>query len=374
MLKGAMEELAVGNPDRLSTDIGPVISAEARDGIAEHVAAMRMRGHPVNALPLPPETQHGTFVAPTIIEIGQIADVEREVFGPVLHVLRYRRETLDALIEAINASGYGLTFGLHTRIDETISRVVNRIEAGNVYVNRNIIGATVGVQPFGGSGLSGTGPKAGGPLYLGRLLGLPIQTALRGLDGVGPALATARAYVDWLRGAGHETEAERVVGYLSRSALGGRTELVGPVGERNVYALRPRGQVAALARTGGDLLAQVGAILATGNMAIVERDNAARHALSGLPPTLAAHLRVVDRVADASGLRAILFDGEGEELIRLNRRVAERDGPIVSVQSVTAARFAAGDDLDLDRLLDEVSVSTNTAAAGGNASLMSLDD
>src|SRR5207237_4739145 len=104
------------------------------------------------------------------IEVNRVADVEREVFGPALHVLCYKREALDALIDEINAAGYGLTFGLHTRIDETIARVVERVEAGNIYVNRNIIGATVGVQPFGGRGLSGTGPKAGGPLYLGRLL------------------------------------------------------------------------------------------------------------------------------------------------------------------------------------------------------------
>ncbi len=101
--------------------------------------------------------------------MSRIADVEREVFGPVLHVLRYKREALDKLIDDINAAGYGLTFGLHTRIDETIARVVERIEAGNIYINRNVIGATVGVQPFGGSRLSGTGPKAGGPLYLSRL-------------------------------------------------------------------------------------------------------------------------------------------------------------------------------------------------------------
>src|SRR4051812_44983395 len=158
------------------------------------------------------------------------------------------RGDLDRLIGEINATGYGLIFGLHTRIDETISRVVNRIAAGNIYVNRNIIGATVGVQPFGGVGLSGTGPKAGGPLYLGRLLGLPPQTAVRGLDGALPALTIVRTYLDWLRAEKRELEAERVVGYLARSALGGQVELSGPVGERNVYALRPRGQVAALAR------------------------------------------------------------------------------------------------------------------------------
>ena len=115
--------------------------------------------------------------------MNKIADVEREVFGPVLHVLRYKREALDKLIDDINAAGYGLTFGLHTRIDETIARVVERIEAGNIYVNRNIIGATVGVQPFGGSRLSGTGPKAGGPLYLSRLVAEPAPGALDGVEG-----------------------------------------------------------------------------------------------------------------------------------------------------------------------------------------------
>jgi RHH-type transcriptional regulator, proline utilization regulon repressor / proline dehydrogenase / delta 1-pyrroline-5-carboxylate dehydrogenase len=183
MLKSALRELEIGNPDRLSVDVGPVISAEARERIGLHVEAMRARGHAVEALPLPADAAHGTFVAPTIIEISRIADVEQEVFGPVLHVLRYRREELDRLIEDINASGYGLTFGLHTRIDETIRQVVSRIHAGNIYINRNIIGAVVGVQPFGGDGLSGTGPKAGGPHYLHRFCAertLTINTAAAG--------------------------------------------------------------------------------------------------------------------------------------------------------------------------------------------------
>ena len=372
MLEGAMCELAVGNPDRLSTDIGPVITAEARDGIERHIADMRASGHRVAQLALPRETEHGTFVPPTIIEIGRVADVEQEVFGPVLHVLRYRREDLDRLIEDINATGYGLTFGLHTRIDETIARVVNRVAAGNVYVNRNIIGATVGVQPFGGNGLSGTGPKAGGPLYVGRLLGLPPQTALRGLDGAGPALAPARAYADWLRREGREAEAERAVGYLARSALGAQVELPGPVGERNVYALRPRGVVAALARTESGLLIQIAAILATGNKALVEAGNPARGALTRLPGGLAPRIVLASRFEAVGDLGAILSDGEGDELVALDRRMAERDGPILRVQSLTPDRLAAGGDYDLDRLLEEVAISTNTAAAGGNASLMAI--
>ncbi|HEX7391063.1 MAG TPA: bifunctional proline dehydrogenase/L-glutamate gamma-semialdehyde dehydrogenase PutA, partial [Acidiphilium sp.] len=170
MLKGAMAELSIGNPDRLETDIGPVISGTARSTISAHVARMTERGCPVFAPSLPRVCADGYFIAPTVIEIDDPAVLEREVFGPVLHVVRYRRPERDRMIEAVNARGYALTFGIHSRIDETIAQATDRIEAGNIYVNRNIIGAVVGVQPFGGHGLSGTGPKAGGPLYLRRLL------------------------------------------------------------------------------------------------------------------------------------------------------------------------------------------------------------
>lgn len=170
MLQGALTELRLGNPADVRIDIGPVIDAEARDGLQSHVAAMQHKGARVTQLTLPAECAQGTFVAPTIIEIGALSELGREQFGPILHVLRYRAADLDSLIDAINASGYGLTMGVHTRIDETVERVAARAHVGNLYVNRNVIGAVVGVQPFGGEGLSGTGPKAGGPLYLHRLL------------------------------------------------------------------------------------------------------------------------------------------------------------------------------------------------------------
>nr|WP_244424677.1 trifunctional transcriptional regulator/proline dehydrogenase/L-glutamate gamma-semialdehyde dehydrogenase [Methylobacterium nodulans] len=372
MLRGAMDELAVGNPGDLSVDVGPVITAEARDGIERHVTTMEARGHRVIRLPLGPETSHGTFVAPTIIEIGRIADVEQEVFGPVLHVLRYRRADLDRLIDDINETGYGLTFGLHTRIDETISRVVNRVGAGNVYVNRNIIGAVVGVQPFGGSGLSGTGPKAGGPLYLGRLMGTPPQTALRGLDAAPTTLSVARIYADWLRAQGFGEQAERVVGHVSRSSLGARVELPGPVGERNVYALRPRGRVAALAKTAEGLLVQVGAILATGNVAVLDAGSPVRAVLDHLPKEVRPSIEIVPDWRATPELRGVLFEGDRDDLLQLNRAVAAREGSIVPVQATTAAALKNGDDYDLNRLLEECSISTNTAAAGGNASLMSI--
>ena len=180
MLNGAIAELTLGNPSEFATDVGPVISEDAQRGIVAHIDAMRARGHKITQLALPPAAQFGTFVPPTLIEVDRIADVEREVFGPVLHVLRYKREDLDRIVEDINATGYGLTFGLHTRIDETIARVTARIRAGNIYVNRNVIGAVVGVQPFGGHEKSGTGPKAGGPLYLLRLVrARAVSTAAR---------------------------------------------------------------------------------------------------------------------------------------------------------------------------------------------------
>jgi RHH-type proline utilization regulon transcriptional repressor/proline dehydrogenase/delta 1-pyrroline-5-carboxylate dehydrogenase len=147
------------------------------------VAQRREQGATVTSLAIPPACGHGTFVAPTLIEIDDPRTLTREVFGPVLHVVRYREGELGALVEAINASGYGLTHGIHSRIDETVEFVVSRIRAGNVYVNRNMIGAVVGVQPFGGEGLSGTGPKAGGPNYLPRLCAeqtLTINTAAAG--------------------------------------------------------------------------------------------------------------------------------------------------------------------------------------------------
>ncbi|MGH8803038.1 MAG: L-glutamate gamma-semialdehyde dehydrogenase, partial [Casimicrobiaceae bacterium] len=150
MLEGALAELMLGDPGELATDVGPVITDEARRGLVAHIEIMRSRGHKVTQCTQRGDSALGTFVPPTLIAIDRIADVEREVFGPILHVLRYPRPDLDQVIDDINATGYGLTFGLHTRIDETIARVSARTPAGNLYINRNMIGAVVGVQPFGG--------------------------------------------------------------------------------------------------------------------------------------------------------------------------------------------------------------------------------
>ena len=168
MLAGAMAELSVGDPGLPSTDVGPVIDEDARCVLVEHAARMKSTAKFIAEATLGPATAHGTFIAPTAWELTSLEQLDREKFGPALHVVRWKADQLDAVVDAINATGYGLTLGIHSRIDATIDRIVSRAKVGNIYVNRNQIGAVVGVQPFGGQGLSGTGPKAGGPHYLPR--------------------------------------------------------------------------------------------------------------------------------------------------------------------------------------------------------------
>ncbi|HTM95398.1 MAG TPA: bifunctional proline dehydrogenase/L-glutamate gamma-semialdehyde dehydrogenase PutA, partial [Croceibacterium sp.] len=165
MVRGAFEALVVGDPAALETDVGPVIDAEAKAALDKHIAAMKRAGRKVWQQKLPPACKNGTFVAPAIVEIESIADLSRENFGPVLHVARFRADELEQVVAAINQTGFGLTLGLHSRIDAVRRLVEARAHVGNLYVNRNQIGAVVGSQPFGGEGLSGTGPKAGGPHY-----------------------------------------------------------------------------------------------------------------------------------------------------------------------------------------------------------------
>ncbi len=168
MIRGAFAALVIGDPEHPATDVGPVIDAEAKAKLDAHVTRMKTLGHTVWQRALPAQCAKGTFVAPTIIEIGSIRELDAEHFGPVLHVARFKAEELEQVIADINATGFGLTLGLHSRIDATRRLVQARARVGNFYVNRNQIGAVVGSQPFGGEGLSGTGPKAGGPHYLAR--------------------------------------------------------------------------------------------------------------------------------------------------------------------------------------------------------------
>ncbi len=168
MIAGAMDELVIGDPSRLDTDVGPVITEAARDGLNRHVERMRREARIIKACRLDESHAHGSFVAPHLIELADSAQLTREEFGPLLHVVRYRSGDIRKVLSAIRATQYGLTLGVQTRLESFWRQVFEGTFVGNTYVNRNMIGAVVGVQPFGGSGLSGTGPKAGGPHYLTR--------------------------------------------------------------------------------------------------------------------------------------------------------------------------------------------------------------
>jgi RHH-type proline utilization regulon transcriptional repressor/proline dehydrogenase/delta 1-pyrroline-5-carboxylate dehydrogenase len=353
MLKGALAELSLGRTDRLAVDIGPVITAEAEAGITAHIEAMRARGHRVTQAALPAEAAHGTFVAPAIIEIAAIGDVEREVFGPVLHVLRFRREGLGALVDAINATGYGLTFGLHTRLDATVADVTARVLAGNLYVNRNVIGAIVGVQPFGGRGLSGTGPKAGGPLYLGRLT----QAAPSVAEHTGRMPPALRDFADWL-GKSDPRAAAKALRYGAASAVGVERVLPGPVGERNLYALHPRGRVLLKPVTPAGLIEQMAVVLATGNTGTV--------AGIPLPTGLPASVAAMFSEGSVPPFAVALVEDDASETLAA---VAAMPGAIVPVYRADPSRALAYDPV---WLVEEVSTSINTTAAGGNASLMAI--
>ena len=383
MLKGAMAESRMGNPERLNVDIGPVIDAEAKAGIEQHIQGMRDKGRSVYQMAIADseECKRGTFVMPTLIELESFDELEREIFGPVLHVVRYKRKDIDQLIAQINASGYGLTLGVHTRIDETIAKVVNNVNAGNVYVNRNIVGAVVGVQPFGGEGLSGTGPKAGGPLYLYRLLstrpGNAIEQSFAKVDAVTAPDTQAReamskplsALQAWATSNQQPALAELCTEYAAHSQSGITRLLNGPTGERNSYAILPREHVLCLAEVESDLLTQLAAVLAVGSSAVLPQSELAKALLARLPAEVQPRITLVaDWTKDEVIFDAVLHHGDCDQLRDVCQQVAQRAGAIVGVQGLSQGET----NIALERLVIERALSVNTAAAGGNASLMTI--
>ena len=362
MLKGAMQELRVGVPDRLATDIGPVIDKEAQQNLLGHIERMRATAKQHFSLELPAALQaQGTFVPPTVLEIGSLSELKREVFGPVLHIVRWRRSDLPKVIDTINATGYGLTLGVHSRIDETIDFITTRAHVGNIYVNRNIVGAVVGVQPFGGEGKSGTGPKAGGPLYLKRLQkdAAPLLQHARRSNGALDALLA------WARANGHGDAATLAETYMASTLDGERIELPGPTGERNQLDFVPRGTVLCAPIGTASLLNQLAAAFVTGNRALVLAG-----AAGAVPDSLPAAVRERVHVIGAPELdgsefaMALVEQGlEGD----LQAKLAARPGAIVGIVDTRA-----GEPVALWRLVAERALCVNTTAAGGNASLMTL--
>lgn len=319
MLKGAMDALRIGDPWALSTDCGPVIDAEAQAGIAAHVDAARRDGRVLKELRAP---GGGTFVAPALIELSGIADLEREIFGPILHVVRFRSQDLDRVIDAINATGYGLTFGLQTRIDDRVQHVTERVQAGNIYVNRNQIGAIVGSQPFGGEGLSGTGPKAGGPHYLARYCVLQAGSA-------------SEAWSSDMTGLPAPVAGGSVPAPLS---------LPGPTGESNRLTLHPRAPLLCLGPGKDAAREQAQAVRDLGGSAI--------EATGALDPGLLREL---------PGISAVLWWGDADTARAFNTALADRPGPILPL--ITGRP-------DIGHVMGERHVCVDTTAAGGNAALL----
>ncbi|KEY58080.1 trifunctional transcriptional regulator/proline dehydrogenase/L-glutamate gamma-semialdehyde dehydrogenase [Serratia sp. DD3] len=387
MLRGAMAEYRMGNPERLSTDMGPLIDNDAKTLIERHIQAMRTKGRRVYQAAKSfgddnqQEWARGTFIKPTLIELESFDELQKEVFGPVLHVVRFQRAHLGALVDQINAAGYGLTLGVHTRIDETITHVTEQAKVGNLYVNRNMVGAVVGVQPFGGEGLSGTGPKAGGPLYLYRLLAErpmdAVQRTFNHLDSQHPLEATQRstllapcqALEQWFNTQKLSELAALVQQYAALGQSGIARQLPGPTGERNSYALLPRERVLCLANNQSDALIQLAAVLAVGSQVLWPEAELQRALFRRLPAAVQATVCFSDNWAeDKVTFDAAIYHGDADQLRTLSEQIAQRDGAIVSLQG-----FSQGEtNLLLERLLIERSLSINTAAAGGNASLMTI--
>ncbi|WP_415402340.1 bifunctional proline dehydrogenase/L-glutamate gamma-semialdehyde dehydrogenase PutA [Tateyamaria sp. SN3-11] len=319
MLIGAMDALSVGVPWALCTDVGPVIDAEARAGIDAHIAAARDTGRVLHQLNTP---EHGTFVAPTLIRVDGIADMKREIFGPVLHIATFKSQDLDRVIDDINATGYGLTFGLHTRIDDRVQHVSDRIKAGNVYVNRNQIGAIVGSQPFGGLGLSGTGPKAGGPDYLLRFRAAPpVQS-----DEAWTTPAALPALPD------------------ASTSLNPGTPLPGPTGESNVLSHAARPAILCAGPGAQTAAEQAAAITALGGQAVQAK---------GLPDA--------DALRHGPAYGGVLWWGDAETARAFERALSQRAGPIIPLVTGQPDRAHA---------TVEHHVCVDTTASGGNAALL----
>ncbi|MDH5819036.1 trifunctional transcriptional regulator/proline dehydrogenase/L-glutamate gamma-semialdehyde dehydrogenase [Acinetobacter pseudolwoffii] len=372
MLKGAMQQLRVGNPILLKTDIGPVIDLEAQQNIQMHIQQMRSKGHKVHQLMFDQdetELTQGTFIPPTLIELPNLNDLEREVFGPVLHLISYKYGELEQLLEQINSKGYGLTMGLHTRIDETIQTVIARAEVGNLYINRNIVGAVVGVQPFGGEGLSGTGPKAGGPLYIYRLMQQLSEKKL----AQPYAMRSDQAPIEHKPVQEFKAWASKTFPTISlkapsQIATGQSFSLQGPTGEENQYMILPRESVLSLAHTEQDQIQQILAILSVGSRPAVLAENTfVLKYLQTMPKAVAARFKVIQDI-ESGEFDAVLHHGDAAELIDLQKRIAARKGPIVGITHLNSGNH----DIPVERLVLERVISINTAAAGGNASLMTM--
>lgn len=337
MLFGAMEELIVDDPKKIETDIGPIIDLAARHRLQEHIDSARCSGTLLKDVPAP---QVGCFVAPTVIEVQSIADIQQEIFGPVLHLAPFEATEIDQVMQDINSAGYGLTFGIHTRMDSRADHLSRSAHVGNVYVNRNQIGAVVGSQPFGGHGLSGTGPKAGGPNYLDRFCATPIKASLAPSSAANLSPETVQAAVTQVRS--------------DRIPLFPAQEMPGPTGETNTLTLQPRGLILCLGPSQKD---------ADDQSAIAENMGCPtlRIAPSTRGPNSLDGTIDLKWLATLGGFAGVAFWGNELDQQKARQALSVRRGAIVPL--MTEADFSK-------RCVVEKLVCIDTTAAGGNATLL----
>ncbi|HDR1433021.1 TPA: bifunctional proline dehydrogenase/L-glutamate gamma-semialdehyde dehydrogenase PutA [Pasteurella multocida] len=363
MLKGAMAELKVGNPQHLTTDVGPVIDEMAQKRLLQHIETMRTVAKDCYQVPVDPEMQQqGIFVPPTLFELENLHHLKHEVFGPVLHVVRFHASEFNQVIAQINSTGFGLTSGIHSRIDESINHWLKQVHAGNLYVNRNTVGAVVGVQAFGGRGLSGTGPKAGGPFYLQRLIHAK-HWALTPLHyNTSRDLSDLAAKVRSIFTKSEQAPLLSLIDQVAQcSPLNTTFRMQGITGEENYLTFTPRSLIAI---GNGPLAQQMQALIAVaavGATAVISKYSQ----LAAYEKRLADYLFVAEVEEREEISQLIVLD---PITAKQKAQYAARPGAILTyVEQLDLA-------LSLFPLLHEQAISINTTAAGGNASLMAEMD
>ena len=430
MIIGAMRELRVGDPARLDTDVGPVIDGAALNRLETHTEYMKQAGKLLHQCELSEECSEGFFFAPRLYEIESLDRLEHEVFGPVVHLIRYKAKDLVSVVDAINATGYGLTLGVHSRIAEVADLITGRAKVGNVYVNRNMVGAVVGVQPFGGRGLSGTGPKAGGPDYLARLVAPKGESGMIGPMADAPARVRSgvlsvqlNELLNRLAGRQEAWAAQPAVqrtslirqfagiaavkagqcsglddrqlsAIVSRCGqLAHRAErmlvepevMPGPTGELNLLRRESRGVLLCLHCEPFSALewaTQIVAALVSGNSAVTTVDQKSRalaEAVIGwfreagvpadvLAPALTPKVGELQALHQDPRVRGVIINHGRKQVQASARLLAQREGEIVPLIAETFTP------LYLIRFLTEKTITIDTTASGGNASLMTMDD
>ncbi|ROT94484.1 bifunctional proline dehydrogenase/L-glutamate gamma-semialdehyde dehydrogenase PutA [Marinobacter sp. R17] len=372
MLYGAMEELGVGDPWLLSTDVGPVIDDNAHKKITDYCAKYDKKGQLLKTMNVP---EKGRFVSPAVIKVSGIEEMEEEIFGPVLHVATFQAKDIDKVVDAVNKKGYGLTFGIHSRVDRRVERIASRVKVGNTYVNRNQIGAIVGSQPFGGEGLSGTGPKAGGPHYVRRFLKnekieKPLDNSAKRVDAKGlQKLIDQSAGQKATKPKGREELLKPIFGDVPAPLDGHSEDLPGPTGELNRLTDYARGVILCLGPDAESALKQAGVALSQGNQVVVVAPDVektvAEAAKAGLPIVGVNGILEAEALTKANGFDAVVSVAETAVLRDYRLALAQRDGvliPLVTEQNLD------------QRFVLERHLCVDTTAAGGNASLIAASE